>query len=66
MWKIFYHCTLSRRINGRSYIYHVSPDLWKLRVTINQVFNGVCIEYVGPLYCKNIYVNDLEDDEINA
>ena len=62
---ILYHCTACRRFNGRPYAYHVSPDLLKLQVNIDYAFSGVGIDYMDPLYCKNIYVNDLEDDEIH-
>ena len=54
---------MCRRFNGRPYPYPYT-DLPKLRVNIDQVFSGVGIDYRNPLYCRNIYVNDLEDDEM--
>ena len=34
-----------------------------MRVNIDPTFGGVGIDYLGLLHCKNINVNDLEDDE---
>ena len=51
--------------NGRRYAYPKSPDLQKLRVNIDYSISGVSIDFMGPLYCKNIYVNHLEDDEMH-
>ena len=62
---ILFYCTVCRRFNGRPYGYPVSPDLTKLRVNIDYAFSGVGIDYMGPLYFKNICVNDLEDDEMH-
>lgn len=42
--------------NGRRYAYPKSPDLQKLRVNIDYSISGVSIDFMGPLYCKNIYV----------
>ena len=51
--------------NGRRYAYPKSPDLQKLRVNIDYSISGVSIDFMGPLYCENIYVNHLEDDEMH-
>ena len=51
--------------NGRRYAYPKSPDLQKLRVNIDYSISEVSIDYMGLLYCKNIYVNHLEDDEMH-
>ena len=56
---------MCRRFNGRPYAYTVSPDLPKLRVNIDYAFSGVGIDYMSPLHYKNLYFNDLEDDEMH-
>ena len=56
---------MCKRFNCRPYAYYVSPDLPKLRVNIDHAFSRVGIDYMGTLYCKNIYVNDLENDEMH-
>ena len=65
MKKILYHCKVCRRFNGRPYAYPVSSDLPEVQVNIDYAFSGVGIDYMGPLYCNNIYVNDLEDDKMH-
>ena len=65
MKNVLYHCAVCRRFNGRPYGYPVSRDLPKLRVNIDYAFSGVGIDHMGPLYCKSMYVNDLEDDEMH-
>ena len=66
MKNVLYHCTVCGRPNGRPHGYPIPPELLKLRVNIDQAFIGVGIDYMDPLHCKNIYVNDLEDDEIHT
>ena len=62
---VLYHCKVCRTFNSRPYPYLVSPDLQKLRVNIDHAFRRVGIDYLGLLYCKNIYFIDLEDDEMH-
>ena len=56
---------MCRRFNGSPYAYPVSIDILKLRVNIDYAFSEVGIDYMGPLYYKNVYVNDLEDDKMH-
>ena len=53
---------MCRRFNGKPNAYPLSPDLPKLRANIDHVFSGIDTDYIDSFYCKNMYVNDLEDD----
>ena len=55
---------MCRRFNGRPNAYPVSPDLPKLRGKIDHAFSGIDTDYIDS-FSKNMYVNDLEDDEMH-
>ena len=60
--KILYHCTVCRRFNSRSYDYPKSPNLPSIRLRDDVAFSGTGVDYLGPIYCKNVYSDDLDDE----
>ena len=60
--KILYHCTVCRRFNSRSYDYPKSPNLPSIRLRGDVTFSGTGVDYLGPIYCKNVYSDDLDDE----
>ena len=61
--KILFQCTLCRRYNSRPYGYPKAPNLPELRLRDDKPFSGTGIDYLGPLYSKDVYNSDLEDEE---
>ena len=61
--KILHRCLICRKFNSRLYSYPNSPNLPNARVNDKIEFYGAGVDYLGPLYCKDIYyMNSLEDD----
>ena len=48
-------CTQCQKYNGRPYSYPDSPNMPQLRLRDDAPFIGVGVDYLGPLFCKNIY-----------
>ena len=55
-------CVICKRYNTRFYCYPKSPNLPSLRVDKSTPFSSCGIDYIGPLYMKNVY-NDQREDE---
>ena len=60
--KILHRCLICKRYNSRSYSYPKCPNLPSVRLNDNAAFSGTGIDYLGPLYCKNIYENNEDED----
>ena len=55
------NCFKCKKYNARPYSYPDSPNLPSVRLRSDIPFSGVGIDYLGPLYCMNIYnrVNEM-------
>ena len=55
-------CVICKRYNTRHYCYPKSPNLPSFRIDKSTPFSACRIDYVGPLYMKDVY-NDHQEDE---
>ena len=61
--KRFCRCRRCKLFNSRAYRYPKSPDLPKVRLRDDYPFSGTWVDYLGPLYSKNVFTVDLADNE---
>ena len=65
MKSILYRCVVCRRLNVRPYSYPKTPNLPNIRLRDDTPFSGTGIDYLGPLFCKNVYTeNSVEEDDM--
>ena len=55
-------CVICKRYNTRHYFYPKSPNLSSFRLDKSTPFSACVIDYIGPLYMKDVY-NDHQEDE---
>ena len=60
--KVLHRCITCKRFNSRPYSYPKSPKLPEVRLNDGNTFNRTGIDYLGPLYCKDIYGRNTLDD----
>ena len=64
--KILNRCVVCKRFNTRPYNYPKAPDLPNERVSNEVPFSFTGVDYLGPIYCKNVYdVNSTEDEDMH-
>ena len=64
--KILFECVVCKRYNARPYNYPKPPDLPKERVSCETPFSNTGVDYMGPVYCKNVYgVNSLDEEDMH-
>ena len=61
--KILFDCVTCKHYDTRPYNYPKPPDLPKERVSYETPFSNSEVDYLGPVYCKNIYDANSSDDE---
>ena len=62
---LLHRCAICKRYNSRAYAYPKSPDLPAIRVTESHAYNTCGIDYIGPLYTKDVYYHKYnEEDEV--
>ena len=62
--KILFDCVTCKHYDTCPYNYPKPPDLPKERVSCETPFSNSKVDYLGPVYCKNIYdanSSDVED-----
>ena len=55
-------CVICNRYNTKPYCYPKSPNLPSFRVDKSTPFSACGIDYIGPLYTKNVYSDQKEDE----
>ena len=60
--KILFDCVTCKHYDTRPYNYPKPPDLPKERVSCETPFSNSEVDYLGPVYCKNIYDANSSDD----
>ena len=58
--KFIHECSLCRRFEGKAYEYPKSGPLPEARVSDDNAFSRIGIDYAGPVYVKNVYIIDNE------
>ena len=57
--KVLHRCITCKRSNSRPCSYPKSPNLPQVRLNDDNAFSRTGIDYLGPLYCTDIYIYDM-------
>ena len=62
--KILFDCVTCKHYKTHPYNYPEPPDLSKERVSYETPFSNTVVDYLGPVYCKNVHVNSSDDEDM--